>query len=93
LSNASLTAKQLENIGRLQQMKLNARLTALQAAQTLMGTPGYKESGAANSIDMITLIATAKELESYILGEIEKESIEALDEAAKRLSGPQIVRP
>lgn len=84
---------ELDQIARFQQMKINARLTALQAAQTLMGTPGYKESGAANNVDMVTLLATASEIEGYILGNIEKESLEALENAAAKLNGPKIVRP
>lgn len=84
---------ELDQLARLQQMKINARLTALQCAQTLMGTPGYKEASVANAVDMITLLATATEIENYILGNIEKESVEALETAAAKLNGPKIVRP
>lgn len=100
---------ELDQIARFQQMKINARLTALQSAQALMATPGYigipgmKKSEAGDmepawvkppgAVDMITLIATATEIENYILGQIEKESLEALENAAAKLNGPRIVRP
>ena len=100
---------ELDQIARFQQMKINARLTALQSAQALMATPGY--SGIAGetrnekgelvmtwekppgAVDMITLIATAQEIENYILGQIEEESLKALENAAAKLNGPKIVRP
>lgn len=89
--------EKLDMQARAQQMKINTRLTSLQAAQTIMGTPGYlgvagekpPEEGQLlgkpiwihkpGSVDHLTLIAMATDIEKYILGEIEKETQDALD--------------
>ncbi len=79
----------------LMQMKINTRLAALQAAQTLMGTHGYtgvpgasKEDGSPlwiqrpGAVDHITLLAMAGDIEKYIIGDLAQEAKEAI-EAAK----------
>jgi len=97
LNNTQLTAKQLENIAKLQQMKLNCRLVALERACTIMAIPGFIDRSipehGANSVTVITAIAIAKELEGYILDDIEEETGEVLKQAQANLSRPQIVRP
>ncbi len=111
MSNPQAEKLALENLAKLQQMRINARLTALQAAQTLMGTHGYlgvdgmkkNEAGIPEptwirppgTVDIITLLAQAQMIEDYILGNIEKESVEAMEEAKKRLdpNRPKLVRP
>lgn len=108
MSNPQAEKLTLDNLARAQQMKINARLTALQAAQTLMSTHGYlgvpgckegtvepvwiREPG---TIDIVTLLAQAEMIEGYILGNIEQESIDAMEEAKKRLdpNRPKLVRP
>lgn len=81
-------AKQLDQLARLQQMQLNARLAALEAATKLLHAPTY-----ASGADLITLIATATEIQGYILGNIEAETEQALKAAEAKLNGPRIVRP
>lgn len=83
--------EQADQLARLQQMKINTRLTALQSAQTIMGTPGYlgvvgeNEQGKPawafkpGSVDHLTLIAMATDIEKYILGEIEQETNDFLN--------------
>lgn len=86
--------EKLDMQARAQQMKINTRLTALQAAQTIMGTPGYlgvpgekREDGKVEavwvykpgSVDHLTLIAMATDIEKYILGEIEQETKDVLE--------------
>ncbi len=79
----------------LMQMKINTRLTALQAAQTLMGTPGYTGVPGAKeltgdpvwvhppgAVDHITLLAMAGDIEKYIIDDLAQEAKEAI-EAAK----------
>ena len=94
----------LDQLARLQQMKINTRLTALQAAQQLMATHGYLGvtgtmdgvnvmSNKLGVVDHITLLAIATDIENYILGNIETETKEALDAAALKLNAPRIVRP
>jgi len=97
LSEAKYTAQKLENMAKLQQMKLNTRLTALQAATQIVSAPGFIDrtipEHAANSVTVHTTIAIAQELEGYILGNIEAETEEVLKKAQENLSRPQIVRP
>ena len=89
MSNLPQQTKQdLDNLARAQQMKINARLTALQCAQTLMAAPLY-----GGTLDHITLIAMSQDIESYILGDIEDETKKALEAAAAKLNAPRIVRP
>ncbi len=74
--------EKLDMQARAQQMKINTRLTALQAAQTLMGTPGFKPTdggNAASCVDMVNLLAIATEVEKYILGDIEEETKKAIE--------------
>jgi hypothetical protein len=97
LNETQLTAKQLDNIAKLQQMKLNCRLVALERATVIMACPGFldrsiQEHGA-NSVTVITAIAIAKELEGYILDNIEEETEEVLRAARENLNKPRIVRP
>ena len=97
MSEAKYTAQKLENMAKLQQMKLNTRLTALQAATQIVSAPGFIDrtipEHAANSVTVHTTIAIAQELEGYILGDIEAETEEVLKKAQENLSRPQIVRP
>jgi hypothetical protein len=97
LSDAKITAQRLDNLAKLQQMKLNTRLAALEAATKIVSSPGFTDrtipEHAANSVTVHTTIAIAQELEGYILGGIEAETEEALKAAQDRLRGPQIVRP
>lgn len=85
---------ELDNLAKLQQMKINARLVSLETSLKLMYHQGYEGvPGGANKIDAITLLAQAQMIEQYILGGIEKETTEALENAAKKLGAPRIVRP
>lgn len=96
MSNVQAEKAKLDQLARLQQMKLNARLTALQAAQSLMQTVGFiggEGSNPASKMDSITLVAMAKDVEQYILGEIEAETEKALAAQQQALTGPKIVRP
>lgn len=68
----------LDMVARAQQMKINTRLTALQAAQNLMQLSTYT-----NSPDHLTLIAMAADIEKYILGDIEQETNDAIAAASK----------
>jgi hypothetical protein len=97
LNETQLTAKELENIAKLQQMKLNCRLVALERATVIVGIPGFIDQSipehAGNSVTVHTTIAIAQELEGYILGDIEEETEEVLRQARENLSKPRIVRP
>ena len=84
---------ELDNLAKLQQMKINARLVSLETSLKLMHVAGYVEAGGGNKLDAVTLIAQAGMVEQYILGNIEEESVKALEDAAKKLGGPRIVRP
>jgi hypothetical protein len=72
MSNPTLEEKQAG----LMQMRINTRLTALQAAQTLMGTPNY-----AGAVDHVTLLAMAGDIEKYIIDDLVAEAKEAIDKA------------
>lgn len=88
--------EQLDNLARLHQMKINTRLTALQTTLELMKMRGYLQIDGGqevNKVDMVTLLATSQEVERYILGQIEAETVAALKTAADRLNAPRIVRP
>lgn len=88
--------KELDQLARLQQMKINSRLTALQSAQTIMSLPGFTDpvkGNEASRYDSITLIAMAQDIENYILGNIEAETEAALAEQKAKLNAPRIVRP
>lgn len=97
MSEAKVSAQKLENLARLQQMKLNTRLAALEAATKIVSSSGFVDrtipEHAANSVTVHTTIAIAQELEGYILGNIEAETEEALAKAQQNLARPQIVRP
>jgi hypothetical protein len=71
----------LDNAARLQQMKINTRLTALQTSLELMRTQGY--GGEANRVDHITLLAMAGDIEAYVLGGLEEETKQAIENAKK----------
>ena len=84
-----ITAKQLENIAKLQQMKLNCRLVALERATVICSAANY---GGRN--EAIEVMAVAKEFESYIMDNVEEESKQALEAAAASIANtPRIVRP
>lgn len=83
-----MTAKQLENIAKLQQMKLNCRLVALERASVICSASNY---GGRN--EAIEVMAVAKEFESYILDNIEQETEEVLKKAQENINKPRIVRP
>jgi hypothetical protein len=85
---ASLSAKQLENIAKLQQMKLNCRLVALERATVVCSASNYNGRN-----EFIEVIAVAKEFESYILDNIEAETEEVLKQAQENIGKPRIVRP
>lgn len=73
----------------LQQMQINTRLTALQTALEIMRTQNY-----ANTVDHITMLAMAGEIENYILGELVDEAKKAIAEANKPVPvKPHIMRP
>lgn len=96
MSNPQQMQKELDQLARLQQMKINSRLTALQAAQAIMSLPGFTDpirGNEASKYDSITLIAMAQDIENYILGNIEKETEEALAAQRAKLNAPRIVRP
>lgn len=106
MSNPQQAKQDLDNLARLQQMKINTRLTALQAAQQLMattgylGVPGIKASDGSpvwikppGAVDHITLLAIAGDIEGYIMGNLEQETKDALAAAAAKLNSPRIVRP
>lgn len=63
----------LDRQARYQQMIINTRLTALQAAQTLMSTAGFddKATGGVREISHPTLLAIAGDVENYILAGID----------------------
>lgn len=82
------TKQDLDNLARLQQMKLNTRLTALQAAQAVMSLPSYE-----NKACHLTLMAMAADIEKYILGEIEAETEAALKKAKAQANVRPIMRP
>ena len=97
MSDAKINAQRLDNAAKVQQMKLNTRLTALQAATQIVSAPGFIDRSipehAANSVTVHTTIAIAQELEGYILGNIEVETEELLRRAQESINRPQIVRP
>lgn len=71
------------------QLKINTRLTALQAAQSLMATAGYlqipTDTGGiqiVGKVDHITLLAIASEIADFILGDLEADAKQAMDNAA-----------
>jgi hypothetical protein len=81
---------------RLQQMKINTRLTALQTALELMKTPGYLGVPGSTidephpiwihqpgKVDCITLLAMAAEFEAYVIGDLEAQAKEFIDVAGK----------
>lgn len=80
--------QELDNTARLQQMKINSRLTALQAAQSLMQLQDYD-----GKRDHITLLAIAGDIEQYILGTLEEETEAALKKAKEQSNVRQIMRP
>ena len=81
--------EKLDMQARTQQMKINTRLTALQTALSIMQAPNYsfcnydnstqKSERAGGSVDHLTLLAMAVDIEKYILGEIEQETKDALE--------------
>lgn len=71
--------EKLEMQAKVHQMYINTRLVALETAMKLMHHGGYEHSNPANKVDCITLIANAQTIESYILGDIDKETKEIVD--------------
>ena len=82
------------------------RPSALQSAQQLMATPGYTGIPGSDkvtkeptwirppgAVDHLTLLAMAQDIEAYILGNIESETIQAMEAAKRAVNGPKIVRP
>jgi hypothetical protein len=58
--------------------------------------PGQREAvwvKQPGAVDHITLLAMAGDIEKYISGDLAEEARKAIDEAAKRLNAPKIVRP
>lgn len=100
---------ELDNIARLQQMKVNARQFALTMALELIKAPNYSVVQYTNNpdnptgdsraeviggkVDHITLLAMAKDCEDYVMGNLEQEAAEAVTAAQAKLNGPRIVRP
>lgn len=80
--------QELDNVARAQQMKINARLAALQVVQDILKAPHYNDK-----VDAITAIAMAMEIEQYILGNIEEESQAAIDKAKSMANVRPIMRP
>lgn len=101
--------KDLETTARLQQMKVQARQFAATMALELMKVPNYSVLAYTNdpdkpgsdstpvrsggAVDHITLLAMAGDIEGYILGTIEEEAKQAMENAAAKLNAPRIVRP
>lgn len=96
----------LDNLARLQQMKVNGRQFALTMALELIKAPNYSvvnyKKGADIGTEMevlggdvthVALLAMASDFENYILGSLEKEALDAIEAAQKKLNGPRIVRP
>lgn len=85
--------EKLDMQARAQQMKINTRLTALQTALSIMQAPNYsfydynndtqKSERVGGDVDHLTLLAMATDIEKYILGEIEQETKEALEQLNK----------
>jgi hypothetical protein len=75
----------------LMQMRINTRLTALQAAQTIMSTPGYVDGG--GKVDHITLLAMAGDIEKYIIDDLAVEAEKAITAAKNAVNVPRIHRP
>lgn len=71
--------EKLDAQARLHQMKINTRLTALQAAAGLMPMREKESERGCH----LTLIAAAIDIEKYILGEIEDETKKAIEELNK----------
>mgnify|MGYP000488171224 CR=1 FL=1 len=70
MSEARISSQKLENLAKLQQMKLNTRLAALEAATKIVSAPGFMmpiPEHAANSVTVHTTIAIAQELESGLM--------------------------
>lgn len=80
--------QELDNTVRLQQLKINSRLTALQAAQVLMSLQSFDQRAC-----HLTLIAMAGDIEKYILGTLEDETKEALEKVKSMSNVRPIMRP
>ena len=108
MSNPQAEKLALDNLARMQQMKVNARQFATTMALELIKAPNYSVAQFPNEpiggskievvggkVDHITLLAMARDVEDYIMGKLEKEAIDAMDEAKKRLdpNRPKLVRP
>lgn len=109
MSNPQQIKQDLDNLARLQQMKINCRQFAVTMALELIKAPNYsvvqftndpnKPGGDAKAeiiggkVDHITLLAMAKDCEDYIMGSLEKEATDAIAVAQAKLNGPRIVKP
>lgn len=106
MSNPQAEKLTLENLARVQQMKINARQFATTMALELIKAPNYSyveiknvTGGPAETIrhggavDHVVLLAMAKDVEDYIMGSLEKEALDAITAAQAKINGPRIVRP
>lgn len=108
MSNPQAEKLTLDNLARLQQMKVNARQFATTMALELIKAPNYSAaqytagpdgtnevSIIGGKVDHITLLAMAGDVEAYIMGNLEKEATDAINAARTKLdpNRPRIVRP
>lgn len=109
MSNPQAEKLGLENLARLQQAKINSRQFALTMALELVKAPNYSVVEFVNDPDKpgsdsrarvlggdvthVAMLAMAKDFEDYVMGNLEKEALDAIDAAQKKLNGPRIVRP
>lgn len=109
MSNPQAEKLALDNLARAQQMKINARQFAATMALELIKAPNYsaiqytddtdrpgnnsKAEIVGGKVDHVTLLAMARDIEDYIVGNLEKEAVDAMDAAKARINGPKIVRP
>lgn len=82
--------EKLEQQAKLHQMYINTRLVALETAMKLMHHHEYSQGNPANKVDCITLIAQAQNIEEYILGTIDAETKQIIEELNK--PKPSIVK-
>ena len=75
----------------LMQMKINTRLTALQAARDLLPPQSSLMNG--QGVDHLALLAMASDIELYVLGGLEDEAKAAFEAARKPKQTILQVRP
>jgi hypothetical protein len=109
LSNPQAEKLSLDSLARLQQAKINSRQFALTMSLELIKAPNYSVVEFINDPDTpgadsrarviggdvthVALLAMATDFEAYIMGDLEKEAMDAIEAAQKKLNGPRIVRP